>query len=99
MSDQPASFIGSIPENYDRGLGPVFFTDFAEDMARRAAASPPRRGLETCAGTGIVTRRLRDLFPASTQLVATDLDPPMLEIPRGEITPGATGEIQPAGAA
>ena len=38
MSDQPASFIGSIPENYDRGLGPVFFTDFAEDMARRAAA-------------------------------------------------------------
>jgi ubiquinone/menaquinone biosynthesis C-methylase UbiE len=98
MSDQPASFIGSIPENYDRGLGPVFFTDFADDMARRAAASTPRRVLETCTGTGIVTRRLRDLLPASTQLMATDLNPPMLEIARGKFKPGEAVEFQPADA-
>ena len=70
VSDQPASFIGSIPENYDRGLGPVFFTDFADDIARRAAASAPRRVLETCAGTGIVTRCLRDKLPAPTSPAA-----------------------------
>src|SRR6476660_5823980 len=98
MSDQPASFIGSIPENYDHGLGPVLFTDFADDMARRAAAGAPRRVLETCAGPGIVTRRLRDLLPARTQLVATDLNPPMLEIARGKFTPGETVEFQPADA-
>jgi SAM-dependent methyltransferase len=98
MSDQPASFIGSIPENYDRGLGPVFFTDFADDMARRAAASAPRRVLETCAGTGIVTRRLRDMLAASTQLVATDLNPPMLEVARGKFKSGEAVEFQPADA-
>src|SRR5437868_3549757 len=73
MSDQAANFIGSIPENYDRGLGPVFFTDFADDLARRVAASAPQRVLETSAGTGIVTRRLRDMLPANAQLIATDL--------------------------
>jgi len=36
-----ASFIGSIPALYDRGLGPIFFTDFADDIARRVAASAP----------------------------------------------------------
>jgi SAM-dependent methyltransferase len=98
MSDQPASFIGSIPENYDRGLGPVFFSDFADDMAQRAAASTPRRVLETCAGTGIVTRRLRDRLPASTQLVATDLNPPMLDMARGKFKSGEAVEFQPADA-
>jgi len=38
MSDNAASFVGNIPEHYDRGLGPVFFTDFAEEMAHRATA-------------------------------------------------------------
>jgi SAM-dependent methyltransferase len=98
MSDQAASFVGSIPEIYDRGLGPVFFTDFADDMARRVAALAPSRVLETCAGTGIVTRRLRDLLPAKTQLVATDLNPPMLEVARGKFAPGEAVEFQPADA-
>jgi SAM-dependent methyltransferase len=38
--------------------------------------------LETGAGTGIVTRRLRDLLPATAWLIATDLNPPMLDIAR-----------------
>src|SRR5690349_15241692 len=98
MSDQSASFIGSVPENYDRGLGPVLFTDFADDMARRAAASAPRRVLETCAGTGIVTRRLRDLLPANAKLVATDLNPPMLDMARSKFRPDEAVEFQPADA-
>jgi SAM-dependent methyltransferase len=98
MSDQAASFVVSIPEIYDRGLGPVFFTDFADDMARRVAALAPSRVLETCAGTGIVTRRLRDLLPAKTRLVATDLNPPMLEVACGKFAPGEAVEFQPADA-
>jgi len=54
-----ASFVGSIPEHYDRSLGPVVFIDFAADIARRVAACGPARVLETAAGTGIVTRQLR----------------------------------------
>jgi SAM-dependent methyltransferase len=51
-------------------------------VAARAAEFAPRRLLETAAGTGIVTRALRDALPAATEIVATDLNPPMLDIAR-----------------
>lgn len=98
MSDNSANFVGNIPEHYDRGLGPVFFTDFAEEMAKRVAAVAPHRVLETSAGTGIVSRRLRDLLPASTKLTVTDLNPPMLDVARAKFKPGETVEFQPADA-
>jgi SAM-dependent methyltransferase len=98
MSDRAADFTGSIPTFYDHGLGPVFFTDFAEDIARRAAESAPMRVLETAAGTGIVTRRLRDLLPREAHLIATDLSPPMLEVARQKFRPNEAVEFQPADA-
>ena len=58
MSDDSRGFVGSIPENYDRGLGPIAFADYAEHTARLVAGYAPSRVLETGAGTGIVTRRL-----------------------------------------
>ena len=67
-----ASVKGDVPSLYDRVLGPVFFVDFADDTARRTAASAPLRVLETAAGTGIVSRRLRDLLPAAAQLRACE---------------------------
>jgi SAM-dependent methyltransferase len=79
-----ASFVGTIPEHYDRGLVPMVFVDYAADIARRAAAGSPARVLEIAAGTGVVTRQLRDLLPAGTHLTATDLNPPMLEIARAK---------------
>jgi ubiquinone/menaquinone biosynthesis C-methylase UbiE len=82
MSDEATRFEGGIPENYDRGLGPIFFADYADHTARLVAGYAPLRVLETGAGTGIVTRRLRDLLPVTTRLIATDLNPPMLEIAR-----------------
>ena len=93
-----ASFVGNIPEHYDRGLGPVIFADYAADIARRAAACNPARVLETAAGTGIVTRRLRDLLPAGTSLTATDLNPPMLEVARAKFRPDEHVNFQPADA-
>ena len=63
MIQQTAHFSGNIPENYDRGLGPHLFVDFAADLARRAVAARPNRVLEIAAGTGIVTRFLRDALP------------------------------------
>jgi len=98
MSNRVAKFVGSIPENYDRGLGPIIFADFAADTARRVAALHPARVLETCAGTGIVTRQLRDMLPPTTRLVATDLNPPMLELARGKFRPNEQIEFQQADA-
>jgi hypothetical protein len=41
MSDRATYFTGNIPQFYHHGLGPVFFDDFADDIARRVAASVP----------------------------------------------------------
>jgi SAM-dependent methyltransferase len=98
MRDQAADFTGSIPAFYDHGLGPVFFADFADDIARRVAASAPTRVLEIAAGTGIVTRRLRDLLLPEAHLTATDLNPPMLQVARGKFRPDETVDFQPADA-
>ncbi|MGA8383099.1 MAG: methyltransferase domain-containing protein [Stellaceae bacterium] len=98
MSDQTANFVGDIPEHYDREMGPVIFVDFADDMARRVAAGAPARVLELATGTGIVTRRLRDLLPATSRLTATDLNPPMLDVARGKFRAGEAVEFQAADA-
>jgi SAM-dependent methyltransferase len=98
MSDRAADFTGSIPAFYDHGLGPVFFANFADDIARRVAASAPTRVLEIAAGTGIVTRRLRDLLLPEAHLTATDLNPPMLEVARGKFRADEAVEFEPADA-
>jgi Methylase involved in ubiquinone/menaquinone biosynthesis len=93
-----AAFVGSIPQHYDQGLGPLIFVDYAADIARRAAALKPARVLETAAGTGIVTRKLRDALPADTHLTVTDLNAPMLEVARAKFKPGEQVAFQPADA-
>jgi SAM-dependent methyltransferase len=98
VSDEATGFVGSIPEVYDRGLGPVIFSDYDERTARLVAGYAPSRVLETGAGTGIVTRRLRDLLPATTRLVATDLNWPMLDVARTKFRPDEPIEFQQADA-
>jgi SAM-dependent methyltransferase len=78
MADRDAAFIGSIPENYDRYLGPLFFHDYAAVMAARLEVVPGMRVLETACGTGIVTERLAARLAGQGTLVATDLNAPML---------------------
>jgi SAM-dependent methyltransferase len=98
MITDVARFVGSIPQHYDAGLGPVIFVDYAADIARRVAARKPERVLETAAGTGIVTRRLRDALPLGVALTATDLNAPMLEIARAKFGSAEPVEFGPADA-
>jgi ubiquinone/menaquinone biosynthesis C-methylase UbiE len=95
LSDDQSAFVGSIPEHYDRNLGPIIFTDYAADIARRAAAGKPAKVLETAAGTGIVTRALRDHLPAGTRLTATDLNDPMLASPARNSAPANRWSFSP----
>jgi SAM-dependent methyltransferase len=99
MIDQAARFAGTIPAHYEHGLGPHLFADYAADLARRTAAAAPARVLETAAGTGIVTRALRDALPRCSLLVASDLNPPMLEVARRKFLAGEKVEFRPADAA
>ena len=78
MADDKA-FTGSIPAIYETYLVPLIFEDYARDIAARVAARAPQRVLEIAAGTGVVTRVMARELPESTQLVATDLNPAMLE--------------------
>lgn len=80
MNDKTAFFGGSIPENYDQGLGPHIFTDYAAELAERVSAEDPELILELAAGTGIVTRELRNKLPVDCHIIATDLSPMMLGV-------------------
>lgn len=71
-------FTGSIPQHYDRYLGPVLFEPYARDLARRLEGPSPKRILELACGTGILTRELRARLPKSS-IVATDLNEAMIE--------------------
>jgi ubiquinone/menaquinone biosynthesis C-methylase UbiE len=94
MKNDAAGFVGNIPQYYDQGLGPIIFVDYAADIARRTAAFKPSRVLETAAGTGIVTRALRDALPAGTNLVSTDLNQQMLDIAKTKFRDGEAVTFQ-----
>lgn len=98
MAEQSARFVGSIPENYDKGLGPHIFNDFAGDLSRRVAQRRPGTVLELAAGTGIVTRRLRDVLDSGCELIASDLNPPMLEVAKSKFQPGESVSFEQADA-
>jgi ubiquinone/menaquinone biosynthesis C-methylase UbiE len=72
-------FAGSVPDVYERLMVPLYFEAFAQDLARRAVAVQPTRVLELAAGTGVVTRALARSLPAEVPIVATDLNPPMID--------------------
>jgi ubiquinone/menaquinone biosynthesis C-methylase UbiE len=72
-------FAGSIPELYDRLFVPLIFEQYAADIAQRVRERAPARILEIAAGTGVVTRALASALPATTSIVATDLNQAMLD--------------------
>lgn len=82
MSSTDAAFTGSIPEIYDRRLGPLLFAPYAQDLARRLAGFEGDL-LEIAAGTGVVTAELARALP-SARITATDLNPAMLQVAGGK---------------
>ena len=86
MPDKASEFIGEIPEHYDTGLGPNLFVDFADRLTSECCSRPAEKVIELAAGTGIVSRKLRDALPPETSLLATDLNAPMLEVARSKFS-------------
>ena len=73
MTNQSSRFIGNIPENYDTGLGPRIFFDYADELTSMVGDLNPGSVLELAAGTGIVTRRLRNSLPTDCTILAVEL--------------------------
>jgi ubiquinone/menaquinone biosynthesis C-methylase UbiE len=88
MAQYGADFGGSMPEYYDRVLGPAQFDPFAAELVRRLPARPGGDVLEIACGTGLVTRRLRARLDPAVRLHASDLSEAMLSYARNQV-PGA----------
>jgi SAM-dependent methyltransferase len=75
-----SNFTDSLPKVYEAYLVPLIFEPYAVDLANRLAARSVSRVLEIAAGTGVVTRHLATVLPASVSIVATDRSQPMLDM-------------------
>ena len=84
MTGTDSIFAGSIPAIYDRLMVPMLFEPYANDVAERAKRFAPSHILETAAGTGAVTQALHQALPRAN-IVATDLNPAMLEEASGRL--------------
>jgi SAM-dependent methyltransferase len=104
MKEANAKFAGSIPEVYHENLGPLLFEPFARDLAARVTLPPSGSDgsaiLELAAGTGILSRRLRETLPPDASLTVTDLNEPMLDVARKLVgdAPGVTWQQADASA-
>jgi SAM-dependent methyltransferase len=74
---EDVSWVGSMPEIYDRCLRPALFEPYARHLADRAATLAPGRVLELAAGTGILTAELVRALPHA-DITATDLNAAMV---------------------
>ena len=77
MTNNDSGFVGST-DLYDSNVGPLMMVPYAGDIAARLSDMATGRLLEVAAGTGIVTAALALALPHA-QLIATDLNQPMLD--------------------
>ena len=82
MDKSYSAFTGTIPENYERHFVPIIFSQYAEILAN-SVAQAGGDVLELACGTGVVTRSLAPKT-GGQRYVATDFNPPMLEIAKSK---------------
>lgn len=74
----------AIPGKYDRYLGPYLYEPYAIHTRDRIKGSP-QHVLEIASGTGRVTRHIAERIGNQAKLVATDINPAMLEIAKTQV--------------
>jgi ubiquinone/menaquinone biosynthesis C-methylase UbiE len=72
--------------HYDHFLGPLFFEPYAIEVAKRIDPNTVSIALEIAAGTGRVTRHIRERIPVSAKLIASDLSEEMLAEARKQLS-------------
>ncbi len=85
MSEEAFRFSGKDAINYEEYLGPLLFEPSSAVFLADLAALPVRCILETSCGTGRLTRHLRQEFPASVQLAATDISSDMISVAKEKL--------------
>ena len=70
--------LGDAAAYYDQFFGPLFFEPYAIEVANRIDPASVSIALEIAAGTGRVTRHIRERIPSSAKLIASDISGDML---------------------
>lgn len=78
MNTANVAFTGSIPDNYERYLGPWLFEPYAADLAAYTKGRQVSAVLELACGTGRLTMHLARMLHQGVKLTATDLNPDMI---------------------
>jgi ubiquinone/menaquinone biosynthesis C-methylase UbiE len=84
-TEKTSTFTGSIPRHYDLYQGPMFFEEYAIDVANRVDPTSVQVALELSSGTGRVTNHLRRVLKPSAKLIASDISPDMLEVAKEKL--------------
>jgi SAM-dependent methyltransferase len=71
--------------HYDEFFGPLFFEPYAIEVARRIATFPASIVVEIAAGTGRVTRHIRQSIPPAAKLIASDISDDMLAVAKKKL--------------
>jgi len=82
MAREGIWFSGEDALNYDLYLGPLLFEPSAVRFTSYLERADVKSVLEISCGTGRLTGHLRDYFPSTTKLIATDSSTDMLEVAR-----------------
>ena len=69
---------GDTAAYYDQFFGPLFFEPYAIEVVKRIDPASVSIVLEIAAGTGRVTRHIREHIPVSSKLIASDISGDML---------------------
>ncbi|MBB4351808.1 class I SAM-dependent methyltransferase [Aliirhizobium cellulosilyticum] len=80
MTEADKVFAGNIPALYQQHMVPMLFEPYAQEMAGRVARLKPQTLLEIAAGTGVLTRALAARLGDTAEIIATDLNQPMLDL-------------------
>src|SRR6188472_4451082 len=69
---------GDTAAHYDQFFGPLYFEPYAIEVVKRIDPSSVSIALEIAAGTGRVTRHIRERIPTGAKLIASDISEDML---------------------
>lgn len=71
--------------HYDQFFGPLFFEAYALEVENQIDSIQVSTVLEIAAGTGRVTRHIRERIPKSAKLIASDISEDMLSVAKEKL--------------
>ena len=82
----PAGSPAEAAAHYDEFFGPLFFEPYAIEVAKRIDPATVAVVLEIAAGTGRVTRHIRERMLPAAKLIASDISEDMLAVAKKKLS-------------